>query len=179
MAKRSRDDDEFEFEDPYDEVDDDDFNDDDDDIDDDDDDIDDDDDDIDDDDDDDDDDAEDEAKEVELKPKAKPKAKASANARPKSRARAKAKPEAEAEPEPLEPDHPDTLAALKEIGARVEVNDKGHVWRVFFYERNTDEQLSNVHGLGGLQEVWLIGSKVTPAGVEKFKESLPKVRIYY
>ncbi len=83
------------------------------------------------------------------------------------------------EPEPLEPDHPDTVAALREIGARCEVDKTGHVWRLFFYEKNTDEHLSHVHGLAGLKEIWLIGSRVSPKGVEAFKEEYPDVTVYY
>jgi hypothetical protein len=96
-----------------------------------------------------------------------------------SQSDAEAKEEEQEEEELLEPDHPDTVAALKEIGARCEVDKTGHVWRVFFYEKNTDEHLSQLHGLAGLKEIWLIGSRVTPKGVEELKEEYPKVTVYY
>ncbi|MCO6458025.1 MAG: hypothetical protein J5I93_22200 [Pirellulaceae bacterium] len=86
---------------------------------------------------------------------------------------------AEAEPEEiLEPDHPDTLSALRDIGARLDIDDRGHVWRVFFYERNNDEQLSQLHGLAALKEIWVVGSRVTAKGIEQIKASFPKVRVY-
>ena len=78
-----------------------------------------------------------------------------------------------------QPDHPDTVAALRDIGARLDLNEEGRIWRIFFYERNHDEQLADIHGLQDLKEVWLLGTKVTPQGVSHLKERLPDVTVYY
>ena len=81
--------------------------------------------------------------------------------------------------QPVDPDHPDTVAALKDIGARLDLNEQGRIWRVFFYDRNQDDDLAHIHGLRDLKEVWLLGTKVTRQGAERLKERLPEVTVYH
>ena len=79
---------------------------------------------------------------------------------------------------PLEPDHQDAIAALKDCGCRLDVDDTGHVWRIFLYDRMGDETLAQIHGLPALKDVWVIGTRVSKEMVEQFKEQFPKVRVY-
>lgn len=80
---------------------------------------------------------------------------------------------------PPPPDHQDAVAALKDVGARLDLNEQGNVWRVFFYDKNTDAHLAQIRNLPSLREIWLIGSKVTKPGAEGLRERLPKVTIYH
>jgi len=87
--------------------------------------------------------------------------------------------EEEEEEEPAEPDNQDAIVALKDIGARVDSNDKERVWRVFFYEKHGDDALAQVHGLPALKEVWILGTKITEQMKDRFVEQFPKVKVYY
>jgi len=86
--------------------------------------------------------------------------------------------EEEEEVEP-EPDHPDAVAALKDIGARVDLNKWESVWRIIFYEQHDDSVIERFHGLPCLKEIWLLGTKVTEEGYEALKERMPELTIYY
>ncbi|MFP6673743.1 MAG: hypothetical protein VB878_01575 [Pirellulaceae bacterium] len=91
-------------------------------------------------------------------------------------------PEPEPEPEEVEPEEPDNIdaaAAIKDVGGRVDLNKFGRVWRVFLYERNTDADVAQIHGLPMLKEIWLLGTKVTQEGYEKVKEAFPDAKIYF
>jgi hypothetical protein len=78
-----------------------------------------------------------------------------------------------------DPDHPDAVAALKDLGARLELNKWDSVWRILFYESHDDSVLDQIHSLPCLKEVWLMGTKVTEEGYEKFKERFPDITIYF
>ena len=57
---------------------------------------------------------------------------------------------------------------------------RGHeIWRVFFYDKNSDDDLTHIHGLADLKEVWLLGSKVTNGGAADLRERLPDVKVFY
>jgi hypothetical protein len=91
-------------------------------------------------------------------------------------------PEPEPEPEEVEPEEPDNIdaaAAIKDVGGRVDLNKFGRVCRVFLYERNTDADVAQIHGLPMLKEIWLLGTKVTQEGYEKVKEAFPDAKIYF
>ena len=79
---------------------------------------------------------------------------------------------------PPEPDHPDAVAALKDLGARLDTNEHGNVWRLFFYEDHGDSDVAQIHGLPSLKEIWLVGSKATRPMVEQLKEKMPNTTIY-
>ena len=85
----------------------------------------------------------------------------------------------EEEEEITEPDNQDAIVALKDIGARVDCNDKGRVWRVFFYDKHGDDALAQVHGLPALKEVWILGTKITAQMKDRFVDQFPKVTVYY
>lgn len=78
----------------------------------------------------------------------------------------------------LPPDNQDAIRALREAGARVDVNDRGRVWRVFLYEKNRDHDAAQIHGFPKLREVWLLGSRVTPLMIQRLREAFPDVRVY-
>jgi len=78
----------------------------------------------------------------------------------------------------LPPDNQDAIRALRELGARVDLNEQGRVWRVFLYEKNKDNAALQIHGFPMLREIWLLGSKVSPQIVEKLKEAYPKARVF-
>jgi len=78
----------------------------------------------------------------------------------------------------LPPDNQDAVRALRELGARVDLNEQGRVWRVFLYEKNKDNAALQIHGFPLLREIWLLGSKVSPQIVEKLREAYPKARIF-
>jgi len=86
-------------------------------------------------------------------------------------------PEEEIEAE-LPPDNQDAVRALRELGARVDLNEQGRVWRVFLYEKNKDNAALQIHGFPMLREIWLLGSKVSPQIIEKLKEAHPKARVF-
>ena len=81
-------------------------------------------------------------------------------------------------PPPPEPDDPDAVQALKDIGARLETNEEGNVWRVFFYEDHTDADVTRMHSLHSLKQVWVIGSKATPECVTQLREQFPNATVY-
>ena len=76
-------------------------------------------------------------------------------------------------------DHPDAVAALKDLGARLDLNKHERVWRVFFYEKHGDEALGQIHGLSSLKELWLLHTGVTSEGAEQVRERLEGVTVYY
>lgn len=85
----------------------------------------------------------------------------------------------EEEEEPLEPDNQDAVAALRELGCRVDINDEGRAWRIFLYERHRDNAVAQIHGLPCLKEIWLVGSLVSDQMANNLRESLPEsVKIY-
>jgi len=81
-------------------------------------------------------------------------------------------------PPPPEPDDPDAVQALNDIGARLESNEEGNVWRVFFYEDHTDADVTKMHSLHSLKQVWVIGSKATPECVTQLREQFPNATVY-
>ena len=81
-------------------------------------------------------------------------------------------------PPPPEPDDPNAVQALKDIGARLETNEEGNVWRVFFYEDHTDADVTRMHSLHSLKQVWVIGSKATPECVTQLREQFPNATVY-
>jgi|GEM_PF-3134779 len=78
----------------------------------------------------------------------------------------------------LPPDNQDAIRALRELGARVDVNERGRVWRIFLYERNKDNALAQIHGFPRLKEVWLLGSRVSKEMVDRLREIHPELTIY-
>ena len=76
-------------------------------------------------------------------------------------------------------DHPDAIAALKDLGARLDLNKHERVWRIFLYENHGDEALEQIHGLSSLKELWLLHTRVTSEGAEKVRERLEGVTVYY
>jgi hypothetical protein len=77
------------------------------------------------------------------------------------------------------PDDEKALAALKKLRVRLDVNDKGNVWRVIFDDTNgKDPSLVLLKGLPALKELWLLGTKVTEKATAAFKEEHPKVKVY-
>ena len=81
-------------------------------------------------------------------------------------------------PPPPEPDDPNAVQALKDIGARLETNEEGNVWRVFFYEDHTDADVTRMHSLHSLKQVWVIGSKATPECVTQLRAQFPNATVY-
>ena len=78
------------------------------------------------------------------------------------------------------PDDKKAVAALQKLKVRLDVSDKGNVWRVIFDDSNgKDPALVLLNGLPALKEVWLLATKVTPDAAKKFKEEHPKMTIYY
>jgi hypothetical protein len=84
----------------------------------------------------------------------------------------------EPDPASLPPDNQDAIAALRDVGCRVDVNEQGRVWRVFLYEKNRDQDAAQIHGFPMLREIWLLGSKVTPPFVERLKAEFPKAKVF-
>ena len=80
---------------------------------------------------------------------------------------------------PPEPDHQDSVAALNDLGARLELNEHGNAWRLFFYEDHGDDAVAQIHGLNSLKEIWLLGTKVSEKMVAELKEHLPKVKVFH
>jgi hypothetical protein len=78
----------------------------------------------------------------------------------------------------LPQDNQDAIRALRELGARVDLNEQGRVWRVFLYEKNKDNAALQIHGFPMLREIWLLGSKVSPQIIEKLREAYPKARVF-
>jgi hypothetical protein len=76
-------------------------------------------------------------------------------------------------------DHPDAIAALKDLGARLDLNKHERVWRIFFYEKHDDTAVDQIHGLSSLKELWLLHTLVTSEAAEKVRERLEGVTVYY
>ena len=76
-------------------------------------------------------------------------------------------------------DHPDAVAALKDLGARLDLNKHERVWRIFFYEKHDDNALDQIHGLSSLKELWLLHTRVTSEAAEKARERLEGVTVYH
>lgn len=76
-------------------------------------------------------------------------------------------------------DHPDAIAALKDLGARLDLNKHERVWRIFFYEKHDDTAVDQIHGLSSLKELWLLHTRVTSEAAEKVRERLEGVTVYY
>ena len=89
--------------------------------------------------------------------------------------------EAEAEEEiDYPPDDKKAVAALEKLNVRLDVSEKGNVWRVIFDDANgRDPALVLLNGLPALRELWLLGTRVTAEAAEKFKEEHPKVTVYH
>ena len=85
----------------------------------------------------------------------------------------------EEDDEPKGDDHPDAIAALKDLGARLDLNKHERVWRIFFYERHDDDMLDQIHGLPSLKELWLLHTRVTKEGAEKVRERLEGVTVHH
>ncbi|MCP4811250.1 MAG: hypothetical protein GY888_01985 [Planctomycetaceae bacterium] len=85
----------------------------------------------------------------------------------------------EEDDEPKGDDHPDAIAALKDLGARLDLNKHERVWRIFFYEQHGDDVLDQIHGLPSLKELWLLHTRVTEEGAEKARERLEGVTVHH
>ena len=85
----------------------------------------------------------------------------------------------EEDDEPKGDDHPDAIAALKDLGARLDLNKHERVWRIFFYEQHDDAVLDQIHGLPSLKELWLLHTRVTEEGAEKVRERLEGVIVHH
>ena len=70
-------------------------------------------------------------------------------------------------------------AALKDLGARLDLNKHERVWRIFFYEKHDDTAVDQIHGLSSLKELWLLHTRVTSEAAEKVRERLEGVTVYY
>ena len=83
-----------------------------------------------------------------------------------------------AEPEvPKPPDDQRCVAALAKLGARLDMNEQGNVWRVFFYRDHGDAALNHIFGLPSLTELWVIGSKVSKTSIAEIKTEKPELVI--
>ncbi|MFP6618726.1 MAG: hypothetical protein VB877_05220, partial [Pirellulaceae bacterium] len=85
----------------------------------------------------------------------------------------------EEDDEPKGDDHPDAIAALKDLGARLDLNKHERVWRIFFYEQHDDTALDQIHGLPSLKELWLLHTRVTEEGAGKARERLEGVTVHH
>jgi hypothetical protein len=78
------------------------------------------------------------------------------------------------------PDDEKALAALRKLRVRLDVNDKGNVWRAIFDDTNgKDPSLILLKGLPALKELWLLGTKVTQPVAESFKAEHPMVKVFF
>ena len=85
----------------------------------------------------------------------------------------------EEDDEPKGDDHPDAIAALKDLGARLDLNKHERVWRIFFYEQHGDDVLDQIHGLPSLKELWLLHTRGTEEGAEKARGRLDGVTVHH
>ena len=77
------------------------------------------------------------------------------------------------------PDDEKAVAALRKLRVRLDVTEKGNVWRAIFDDTNgKDQSLVLLGGLPALKELWVIGTMISPSAVEQFKEERPKVTVY-
>ena len=78
------------------------------------------------------------------------------------------------------PDDKKAVAALEKLNVRLDVSEKGNVWRVIFDDSNgRDPALVLLKGLPALRELWLLGTRVTEDAAKQFKEDHPKITVYY
>jgi hypothetical protein len=78
------------------------------------------------------------------------------------------------------PDDEKALAALRKLRVRLDVNDKGNVWRAIFDDTNgKDPSLVLLKGLPALKELWLLGTKVTSKAADSFREEHPKIKVFF
>ena len=90
---------------------------------------------------------------------------------------------AEQKAEESEPTQPksaqeEAVAAIKEMGGKVKVDKNKAVVSVFLNDTKvTDAGLVHLKGLTKLEQLYLRGTKVTPAGVKKLQQALPNCRI--
>ena len=78
------------------------------------------------------------------------------------------------------PDDKKAVAALEKLNVRLDVSEKGNVWRVIFDDWNgRDPALVLLKGLPALRELWLLGTRVTEDAAKQFKEDHPKITVYY
>ncbi|MDA7950644.1 MAG: hypothetical protein MPJ24_04065 [Pirellulaceae bacterium] len=80
---------------------------------------------------------------------------------------------------PKVPDHPDVITALKDLQARVDIDEHGRVFRVIFYRNANDDYLVHIPRLPALRELWTIGTKVTDEAVDELKKSCPRVQFFH
>jgi hypothetical protein len=77
------------------------------------------------------------------------------------------------------PDDEKAVAALKKLRVRLDVTDKGNVWRAIFDDTNGKEtSLVLLRGLPALKEVWLLGTKVPPAAADELRQQRPALKVY-
>ena len=80
----------------------------------------------------------------------------------------------------LGPDHPDALAALEDVGARLMKNQFGRVTRILFYDHHRDGDLDQIRNLPSLKEVWLLHTpRIKRPAVEALRERLEGVEVHY
>ena len=123
--------------------------------------------------------------EPEAKPEAKTRAKADTSDQPEetpeeapAEEAAKEPEEEPAEPEaPKPPDDQRCVAALTKLGARLDLNEEGNVWRAFFYRDHGDAALNHIFGLPSLTDLWVIGSKVSETSIAEIKTEKPDLLI--
>ena len=90
---------------------------------------------------------------------------------------------AEQKAEESEPTQPksaqeEAVAAIKEMGGKVKVDKNKAVVSVFLNDTKvTDAGLVHLKGLTKLEQLYLRGTKVTPAGVKKLQQALANCRI--
>ena len=92
--------------------------------------------------------------------------------------------QAEQKPEEEEIDYPPddkkAVAALQNLKVRLDVSEKGNVWRVIFDDSNgRDQALVLLKGLPALRELWLLGTRISKDTAKKFDEEHPKITVYY
>ena len=137
----------------------------------------------------------DEEEEESQKEAAKAKGRGKAKSRSRSRSKAKSEEKSEDEVEEKEeeeeekeeekeigypPDGEKAVAALQKLNVRLDVSEKGNVWRVIFDDSNgKDPALVLLNGLPALRELWLLGTRVTTEAAEEFKEAHPKITVYH
>jgi hypothetical protein len=77
------------------------------------------------------------------------------------------------------PDHPDAVAALQDIGARLMMNQFDRVFRIIFYEQHKDDVLDQIRNLPSLKEVWIMHTKIKEDAAKALEERLEGVKVYH
>jgi hypothetical protein len=77
----------------------------------------------------------------------------------------------------LGPDHPDAIAALQDIGARLMMNQFDRVFRIIFYEQHKDDALDQIRNLPSLKEVWIMHTKIKEDAAKALEERLEGVKV--